>query len=86
MARSAVADRKANAAEVAAHSSAIRELASAGGLGTPRLRDDGTIVVHSDEDGYRAVNRLSSQASLIVGTYVHVITDDAPAAKGTRPL
>jgi hypothetical protein len=86
VARSAVADRKANAAEVVAHASAIREFAKIEGLGAPRLRDDGTVVVHSDEDGYLAVNRLSRQATLIVGTYVHVITDDAPGAKDTRPL
>ena len=75
-----VADRKATAAEVRVHAAAIRELAHRTGLGQPQLRDDGTLVVHSDEAGYRAVNRLSGEASRIVGTYVHVITDDAPAA------
>jgi len=49
-------------------------------------RADGTVVVHSDEPGYRAVTRLSSALSELVGTYVHVITDDVPGADNAREL
>ncbi|MDA8392163.1 MAG: hypothetical protein M0Z87_05050 [Actinomycetota bacterium] len=51
-----------------------------------RLRNDGTVVVHSTERGYRAVTRLSAAVSEIVGHYVHVITDDVPGAVGAREL
>jgi hypothetical protein len=57
-----------------------RQLAADLGLSRPRLRRDGTVVVHSDEAGYRAATRLSATASELIGTYVHVITDDAPGA------
>ena len=48
------------------------------GLAVPRLRDDGTVVVHSDEPGYRAVTPPLVGLSELVGVYVHVITDDVP--------
>ncbi len=51
-----------------------------------RVRSDGTVVVHSDEPGYRSVLRLSESASELVGTYVHVITDDVPGAAGASEL
>jgi hypothetical protein len=38
------------------------------GLSRPRLRHDGTVVVHSDEAGYRAVTRLSATASELIGS------------------
>jgi hypothetical protein len=79
-------DRKATAREVLNRSADVRRLADAVGLTSPRLRDDGTIVVHSDEPGYRAVTRLSSALSELVGAYVHVITDDVPGAGSTREL
>ena len=79
-------DRKATAREVSSHAADVRRLAGAAGLPGPRLRDDGTIVVHSEEPGYRAVTRLSATLSELVGVYVHVITDDAPAAGSAREL
>lgn len=79
-------DRKATAEEVRAYRQAIRQFATRNRFTDPRLRDDGTIVVHSEDPGYRAVLELSGFASSIVGTYVHVITDDAPAALGAQPL
>lgn len=79
-------DRKATSAEVSAHASVIRELAARLGLSGLRLRSDGTVVVHSAEPGYRAVTRLAASASEVVGTYVHVITDDVPGAVDTREL
>lgn len=51
-----------------------------------RLRSDGTLVVHSSGPGYRSVTRLAAAASDIVGTHVHVITDDVPAAADAREL
>jgi hypothetical protein len=84
--RSTVADRKATADEVKPHRAAIRQLAADLGLSRPRLRNDGTVVVHSDEAGYGAVTRLSATASEVVGEYVHVITDDVPGALDARKL
>lgn len=80
MSRVAVSDRKATVAEVRAHAAAIRRLTAEFRLRRPRLRGDGTVVVHSDEPGYRSVMRLSAAASDVVGAYVHVITDDVPGA------
>jgi hypothetical protein len=54
------------------------------GSSRPRLRRDGTVVVHSDEAGYQAATRLSATASELIGTYVHVITVDAPRATDAR--
>ena len=79
-------DRKATATEVRAHAQTLRDLAAQAGLETPRLRDDGTIVVRSSEPGYRRVLEFAGHAAAVVGTYVHVITDDAPAARATSDL
>jgi len=84
--RSTVADRKATADDVKPHRAAIRRLTADLGLSSPRLRSDGTVIVHSDEAGYGAVTRLSVAASEIVGEYVHVITDDVPGALDAREL
>lgn len=81
-----LSDRKATAPEVRAHAEPIGRRAAALGLGEPRLRWDGTVIVRSDEPGYRWVNRLATQASALVGAYVHVITDDVPGAVDTTPL
>jgi hypothetical protein len=86
VARSTTLDRKATAAEVTAHRQAIRDGAERLGLSDLRLRGDGTVVVHTTEPGYRAVIRLSAAVSEVVGTYVHVITDDVPGAIDAREL
>jgi len=86
MAEAVVADRKATVAEVRAHAAVIRRLAGELGLATPRVRDDGALVIHSSEPGYQAANRLSAAAGGVVGTYVHVITDDVPGAVSARNL
>jgi hypothetical protein len=36
--------------------------------------------------GYRAVTRLSTATSELVGAYVHVITDDVPGAFDAREM
>lgn len=79
-------ERKATRSEVRAHADAIKHLAAGLGLADPRVRHDGAAVVHSDEPGYRSVNRLSTQATQLVGAYVHVITDDVPGAVDIEPL
>ena len=84
--RASVADRKATRNEVRVYAAKIRDLATAAGLTRARLRGDGTVVVHSDEAGYRAVTRLSVTASELVGHYVHVITDDVPGAANALEL
>ena len=77
---------KASRDEVATHRAAIRQLAAKLGLENPRVREDGTVVVHTRESGYRAVARLSAMASEIVGNEVHVISDDVPGAANIREL
>ncbi|MDQ3640201.1 MAG: hypothetical protein M3450_01715 [Actinomycetota bacterium] len=86
MREAVVADRKATGAEVRAHATAIRRLAHELGLAPPRMRDDGTVVIHSSEPGYQTANRISAAASSVVGAYVHVITDDVPGAVSARNL
>ncbi|MGI9120144.1 MAG: hypothetical protein ACR2G7_08515 [Acidimicrobiales bacterium] len=80
------ADRKAAPEEVLARADSIRQAALELGLARPRLRDDGTVVVHSDEPGYHAATLLSAEASRVVGAYVHVITDDVPGAATAQEL
>ena len=82
----ATTDRKAAADQLRPHAAALRRLAARHGLDEPRLRDDGTLVVHSSAPGYRAVLGFAADAASAVGTYVHVITDDAPAARTAKPL
>jgi hypothetical protein len=84
--RTTLIDRKATSDEVKSHVVAVRQLAADLGLSDLRLRSDGTVVVHSDETGYRAVTRLATAASELVGTYVHVITDDVLGATDAREL
>jgi len=86
MARLAVVRPKASRDEVRAHRAAIRRLVDTLGLGTPRIRGDGTVIVHSQEAGYRAAARLSAMASDVVGRDVHVITDDVAGAAGAQEL
>jgi hypothetical protein len=81
MARTTTADRKASAAEVRAHADQVRRLATEVGVTDPRLRADGTVIVHSEQPGYRDVVRFSRRVSEAVGCYVHVITDDAPGVR-----
>jgi hypothetical protein len=86
MPRAALVDHKATVDEVVAHAAAIRRLATELSLRDLRIRNDGTLVVHSEETGYRSVTRLSSAASELLGTYVHVITDDVPGASAAQGL
>lgn len=86
MSTAVASDRKATGSEVRAHAAAIRRQAAELGLAAPRVRDDGTVVIHSPDPGYRTANRLSAAASGVVGTYVHVITDDVPGAATARDL
>ncbi len=81
-----VEDRMATHSELLRRAPAIRRLAAAHGFNRPRLRSDGSVIVHSEEPGYRTVNRLSTEASQVVGAYVHVLTDDVPGAVDTTPL
>ena len=80
------ADRKATRDEAVAHASSLRESAARLGLGSLRIRDDGTLVIHSDDPGYKTANRLSVIAGHVVGAYVHVITDDVPGAAAAQEL
>lgn len=86
MTRATTTDRKASAEEVRQHVDALRAVAAELGVGPVAVRDDGTVVVHADEPGYRQALDMSARASALVGTYVHVITDDVPGAAGAREL
>lgn len=86
MADAAVTEHKADAGQVRAHAIEVGQLADNLGLLPPRLRDDGTVVIHATDAGYRTANRFSARASTIVGAYVHVITDDVPGAASAREL
>lgn len=80
------ADHKATRPEVLAHVKSLRDHAARLGVSPLRIRDDGTLVIHSEEPGYKTANRLSATASQIVGAYVHVITDDVPGATTAQEL
>ena len=86
MSKAITTDRKASAAEVRAHAESLRRIAKEVGVTDPRLRDDGTVVVHSEHPGYRDVVVLSQRLSDLVGCYVHVITDDVPGADDALPV
>lgn len=86
MSRAIVSDRKATAVEVRTHTAAIRSIVDELGLVQPHLRDDGALVIHSSEPGYKTANRLSAALSEVVGAYVHVITDDVPGASPAKAL
>jgi hypothetical protein len=82
-----ISDRRASWSEVAAHRAELRRRVLACGLREPRLREDGAIVVHAQEPGYRMTGRFAAEAAAVVGTYVHVLTDDVPGASGaSAPL
>jgi len=80
-------DRVATRDEVLAQRDALRRLADQHGLGAPRLSASGTVVIHTDDPGYRTVRGFATAASGVVGAWVNVITDDAAAAQvETTPL
>jgi hypothetical protein len=78
-------DRRATLDEVTAHRDELRRAVARHGLDAPRLRDDGTVIVHAPGPGYGAIARFASEAARLVGAYVHVVADDAPAAVGGAP-
>lgn len=71
---------------VRAHAEDVRRIANQVGVGEPRVRPDGTVVVHSEQPGYRDVVALSQRLTDLVGWYVHVITDDGPGADDATPV
>lgn len=81
-----ITDRRASADEVRANADALKSAARDVGVSDVGILDDGTLVVHSDDDGLRQVIDLVGRARQIVGSYVHVITDDVPAAEGASRL
>lgn len=77
---------RASAELVRAHAQALRDAARQAGVTDVRLRDDGALVVHAPEPGYRQVIDLVGRARVITGGYVHVVTDDGGGIEGARPL
>ncbi|MBW3576627.1 MAG: hypothetical protein KY462_02580 [Actinobacteria bacterium] len=86
MARATTTDRKASAEEVRKHADGLCSMAAELGVAPVGVRDDGTVVVHADEPGYRQALEMSERASALVGSYVHVITDDVPGAVDAQEL
>lgn len=86
MPRATTTDRKASVEEVRKHADALRALAAELGVAPVGVREDGTVVVHADQPGYRQVLDVSARASELVGAYVHVITDDVPGAVDAQEL
>ncbi len=85
MSETIVSDRRATWSEVAAHRAQLRKKAESCGLTDPRLRSDGAVIVHAPDSGYRLAGRFAADAAGAVGTYVHVLTDDVPAAETDAP-
>lgn len=81
MSPSTATDRVATRDEVVAQRAALRRLTDEHGLVSPRVSATGTVVVHSDDPGYRAVRRFATAASDLVGAWVNVVTDDVPTAR-----
>ena len=79
-------DERASADRARRHAEQIRAVARDAGVTDVRLLDNGTLVIHSDDKGHLDVIKLGLRVDDIVGTYVHLITDDAPAAESARPL
>lgn len=75
-----VSDRRASWQEVAARRAELRQRVHQCGLTDPHLRSDGAVIVHAPDSGYLLLGRFAAEAAGIVGTYVHVLTDDVPAA------
>lgn len=86
MSKATTTDRKASASEVRTHAEEVRRLAKEVGVSEPRLRTDGTVVVRSEQPGYRDVVVLSQRLTDLVGCYVHVITDDVPGGDKAMPV
>lgn len=85
MARATASDRQASRSEVTAAAAALRKAADGAGVTGARIRGDGAAIVHSPDAGYRTIARFAAAAADIVGTYVHVISDDVPAAQIDAP-
>lgn len=81
MSHTTITDRLATRDEVIARRDALRHLADEHGLANPRVSATGTVVVHSDDPGYRRVRRFATAASDLVGAWVNVVTDDVEAAQ-----
>lgn len=81
MAEVVTTDRRATKSEIEATRDRLRQLAQACGLDNARLRTDGAIVVRLQNPGYLPIGRYATEASVIVGSYVHVVTDDVAGAE-----
>ncbi len=58
----------------------LLELAARHHVSDLRLTDDGTLVLHVDDDNtYRPVLKFVDEVTRFLGAEPHVVTDDAPA-------
>jgi len=76
-------DRRATLDEVVEHRDLLRALARRHHLEQPRLRSDGSLVVHPANAGYLDVARFVEEASRAIGAHVYVVTDDTPGGEET---
>jgi hypothetical protein len=74
-------DPIASRGQVLAQRARLATLARRSGLSDAAVDAAGVVVVHSNAPGYAAVRRFASAASVVVGAWVNVITDDVPAAQ-----
>lgn len=81
MAQLQQADRVATRAEVLAVRELLRSLLESHGLGQPRVRDDGAIVVRAPS--YRGVAEVVVPVTEMVGAHVRLILDTATGAEPT---
>jgi hypothetical protein len=85
MATVLTSDRRATRAEVLGHREELLKAAARSGVQTPRLRADGAVIVTAGDRGYRSIALFANEAAALVGAYVHVISDDVPAADADAP-
>jgi hypothetical protein len=67
----------------------LRRLAADHRISRPRVDAIGTVVVTmpADDPGYRSLTHFAADAAEVVGVWVNVVADDAPAAAtDTTPL
>ncbi|MGY1833106.1 hypothetical protein ACI8AA_22050 [Geodermatophilus sp. SYSU D01180] len=84
-----VDDRTATRDEVLAARQRLHRLAVEHGLTQPRVDAAGVVIVTPpvDDPGYGTLKRYVSAAAAVVGCWVNVVADDAPAAaRATTPL
>lgn len=72
-------ERTATRDEVIAEREGLHRILTAHGLTDPRVRADGSIIVHTDDGGYGPIIRATGEARELLGHHLKLVTDDTPA-------